>query len=140
MTTTTNQKAMDYSAALKYRRLLWASDEPRDLPESLVEIHNRQFDRMHKFCNTSRLTNEMQAMIVLLWEHTTEEGQSFLSGKEVINWGAINAGSKLVVVIRDEEREAEFVSDATRFQINVRLPGEDKLTRVAKATARLAIA
>lgn len=138
--TPTTQKPIDHTMLTRYRKLLWDSEEPRMLPESLIEMHHRQYGRMRKVFKIPQLSADMQGMIVMLWEQTTDEGQAFVCGKEVINWGALNVGTKLVVVIKDDELEAEFVSDATRFQINVRLPGDDKLTRVAKSTARLAVA
>ncbi len=136
--TTTIQKPIDHTMLTRYRKLLWDSEEPKTLPDSLVEMHHRQYTRLRKVGKIAQLTVEMQAAIIMMWEQTTEDGQAFVTGKDVINWGAINPGTKVFVVVGDEEREAAFASDATRFQINVRLPGEEKVVRVAKATARLA--
>ena len=140
------QEPLDATTALIYRKMLFQNNDTNYvIPESLLAIHRRMWQLMDGIGGRSRIDVPSAAVVVLVWQQTTEEGQDFLIQQgsplesvpertmvpgEAVDWLAVPEDSDVMVDFNNAYITAKFLGATDENRLKVKIPGTTGKYRV----------
>lgn len=143
---------MDPTTASYYRSILFRdSQDQRGLPPTLVLLHAWAFKRWQAMGAGSIISKQAALGVAMTWMSSTREGRAFAmehttigemfspsdrtddealptAGTTVVDWDAVRADAKVVVVIDDKPTIGEYIGRRSSW-IDVRIAGDRKSFR-----------
>lgn len=137
---------MDQTTASYYRAILLTdSQDTRPLPPSLVLLHAWAVKRCQRMGLSATITKASALAVALTWLGSTKEGRAFARentsigelfcddddsdsepvGTNVVDWEAVQADTKVVVLIDKKPTIGEYMG-LRSSRVDVRIAGERK--------------
>jgi hypothetical protein len=143
---------MDPTTASYYRAILFRdSQDTRALPPTLVTLHAWAFKCCQAMGIGSIISKQAALSVAMTWLSTTKEGQAFtresttlgdlfgapdemppeVAGASSVDWDAVPAESKVVVIVDEKPTIGEFIARRGAW-IDVRVGGDPKHFRTSQ--------